>query len=142
MPSRTERWIILLLRVVVGAVFIYAAFSKILNPSAFANDIDNYRMLPYLLVSLMAIVLPWLELLCGFLLVFGKWLRGSSFIIIAMNIVFIIAIGSAIARGLDITCGCFSAAGEGTKVGVSRLVQDILLLGAGVMIYWRTGSDD
>ena len=142
MPNRTESWIILLLRVVVGAVFIYAAISKILNPSAFANDIDNYRMLPYLLVSLMAIVLPWLELLCGFLLVFGKWLRGSSFIIIAMNILFIIAIGSAIARGLDITCGCFSADGEGTKVGVSRLVQDILLLGAAGVIYWHTESAD
>lgn len=118
-------------------MFIFAAIGKIWNPPAFANDIDNYRMLPYLLVSLMAVILPWLELFCGLFLIFGKWLKGSSLIIVAMNVVFIIAIGSAMARGLDITCGCFSATDEGTKVGTLRLVEDILLLGAAGVIYWR-----
>jgi len=142
MQNKNVRWIVLLLRMLVGSVFVYAAIGKIWNPQGFANDIDNYRMLPYLLVSVMATVLPWLELLCGFFLIFGKWLRGSSLIIIVMNLIFIVAIGSAIARGLDITCGCFSATGEGTKVGVTRLVEDILLLGAAVVIYLRANVDD
>ena len=130
-------WIVLALRWFLAAVFIYAGVGKILNPAAFAEDIDNYRMLPYLLVTIMAAIMPWLEVLCGLLLIFGKWLKGATLLLIAMNFVFIIAIGSALARGLDISCGCFAVSDDGIKVGYKRLLEDVVFLVAAAIIYYR-----
>jgi putative oxidoreductase len=136
--DKTRQGITLILRWYVGLVFIYAAAGKIWNPGIFAADIDNYRLLPYLLVTLMAAVLPWVELICGLLLVAGRRLQGASLVVIAMNVVFILAIGSAMIRGLDITCGCFAVTAEGARIGIARLLEDIFLLSATAMIYVRS----
>jgi len=127
----------LFLKWIVAAIFIFAGISKILNPAAFARDIDNYRLLPYFLVTIMAIILPWLEVLCGIFLIFGRWRKGAAFILLFLTFIFLIAIGSAVARGLDISCGCFSMTIEGTKVGYTRLAQDIVLFGVIVLINFR-----
>lgn len=126
----SKKWdrFILLLTWLVAAIFIFAGASKILNPGAFARDIDNYRLLPYLLVTIMAVILPWLEVLCGVFLIVGKWKKGAAFILLVLTFMFLIAIGSAVARGLDITCGCFSNTIEGTKIGYTRLIEDGILL--------------
>ena len=137
MKQKIWGWITLAVRLILAAVFIYAAVSKIKDPVTFSREIDNYQMLPYILVSLMAVILPWLELFCGLLLVLGKGLRGASLILIAMNIVFIIAISSALARGLDISCGCFGA-GASEKVGLLKIAEDILFLVGALFIYYRT----
>ena len=121
-------------RIVLGGVFIFAAIGKIINPTEFAEDIDNYRFLPYMFVVLLSIALPWIELLCGILLLWGKWLKGSSFILIVLNIVFIIAISSAMIRGLNIDCGCFSLAGP-AKAGISRLLEDIVFLAMAIIVF-------
>ncbi len=130
-----KKMLLLMSRFILGAVFIFAAVGKIYNPAAFAGDIDNYRMLPYILVTLMAVVLPWIELICGVLLISGKWLKGSSFIVIIMNIMFIVAIASAMARGLDIDCGCFSVGSSASRVGMVRLIQDFLWLALAVIVF-------
>lgn len=129
--------VFVILRVILGAMFIFAGATKIGDPAAFANDIDNYRMLPYVLVSLMAIILPWVEIIAGLLLVTGKLLHGASFTLIVLNVVFIIAISSALARGLDINCGCFSMEGTSSQVGVVRLFEDVIYLSMAVVIYLR-----
>jgi len=127
--------LLLILRFILGVVFIAASVNKIKEPVAFADSIDNYRMLPYVLVSLMAIILPWVELIVGLLLIVGRWLKTSSLIVIALNIVFIVAISSAMIRGLDIECGCFSVKGNGVQVGVLRLVEDFVFLTMAFIIY-------
>lgn len=133
---RSKSWdrLILLLRWFVAAIFILAGISKILNPDTFARDIDNYRLLPYLLVTIMAIILPWLEVSCGIFLIVGRWKKGAAFTLLILTFMFLIAIGSAIARGLDITCGCFSMTIEGMKVGYTRLVEDVVLFGLIILI--------
>lgn len=127
--------LIIILRVFLGAVFILAGAGKVVNPSAFAEDIDNYRMLPYVFVTFLAIVLPWIEICAGILLVFGKFLYGAGFTVIVLNIVFIIAISSALARGLSIDCGCFSLGTGAAKVGLLRLVEDFIFLAIAVYIF-------
>jgi len=117
----------LLLKWLIAALFIFAGISKILDPATFARDIDNYRLLPYLLVTLMAVILPWLEVLCGIFLIIGSWKKGAAFTLLVLTFMFLIAISSAFARGLDITCGCFSMTLEGTKIGYTRLIEDIIL---------------
>jgi len=127
--------LILILRIFLGAVFIIAGAGKILNPTEFAHDIDNYRILPYILVTLMAVILPWVEFIVGLLLVFGRFLYSSSFIVMGLNLVFIIAISVAIARGLDIDCGCFSLKAGASKVGVLRLVEDVIFFIIAAVIF-------
>ncbi|MDZ7724955.1 MAG: MauE/DoxX family redox-associated membrane protein [candidate division KSB1 bacterium] len=96
------------------------------------NDIENYRLIPPLVIKLTAIVLPWLELVCAVLLILNRWVRPTALILIGLNIVFMAAISSALIRGLDIECGCFSG---DSNVGVMRLVEDAVLLAAAVLLY-------
>jgi uncharacterized membrane protein YphA (DoxX/SURF4 family) len=117
-----------LLRLGLGAIFIYASLDKIAHPAAFATAIGHYRMLPYFLVALMAAMLPWLELLCGLALILNRWTAGAALLIAGMNMIFIIAIATAMARGLDISCGCFSTGGAGSRVGLARLTEDLFFL--------------
>ena len=78
---------IFLIRLVLAAVFIYAGVIKIANPSGFVENIDNYQILPYLLVTIVALILPWVEVITGLALIFGRWLHGASTLIILMNVV-------------------------------------------------------
>jgi uncharacterized membrane protein YphA (DoxX/SURF4 family) len=137
MRTENRNRLILLLKWLVAAIFIFAGISKLLNPATFARDIDNYRLLPYLLVTLMAIILPWLEVLCGIFLIVGSWKRGAAFVLLVLTFMFLIAISSAIARGLDISCGCFSMTLEGTKIGYTRLIEDVILFAIILLINLR-----
>ncbi|MCU0643046.1 MAG: DoxX family membrane protein [bacterium] len=137
MKIKTWDNLFLIVRWLIAAIFIFAGITKILNPENFARDIDNYRMLPYLLVTIMAIILPWLEILCGIFLIIGKWEKGAAFMLLILTMMFLIAMSSAIFRGLDITCGCFAMTAEGTKVGMTRLIQDSILFGIILIINLR-----
>ena len=102
-----------ILHVIVGAVFIYAGALKVLDPVQFANDIDNYKSLPWFVSVRLALYLPWLEILCGVALVFRFLYRGGLSILTALILVFIGATIAAKVRGLDISCGCFGHASQG-----------------------------
>lgn len=140
LKSDSMKWMFLALRWFIGALFIYAAIAKIANPMAFAAQVDNYRLLPYFWVTLVAAILPWLELACGLLLIFGKWLPGTTLVLVILNLAFLIAIITALAKGLDISCGCFSVGGEGTRIGIKKLIENILLSLATIAIYWHVLS--
>jgi putative oxidoreductase len=101
-----------ILDLVIGGVFIYAGVTKILDPVQFANDIDNYKSLPWFVSVRLALYLPWLEILCGIALVFRFLYRGGLSILTALILVFIGVTVAAKVRGLDITCGCFGHASE------------------------------
>ncbi len=107
MAGRAEKVIILMLRVIVGGVFICAGVLKAIDPAHFAKDVDNYRILPFVGSAAVALYLPWVEIIAGAALAMGVWHRGASLVIGGMLVTFFIAISSAWARGLDITCGCF-----------------------------------
>lgn len=114
----------LLFRLVVGVVFITASIYKIAEPELFAKSISYYKALPLGLVNIMAIVMPWLELFTGVMLILGIFTRSNAFLIAVMLLIFIVAISQAIARGIDISCGCFRPEG-GEKVGLGLLGRDI-----------------
>lgn len=120
-------YIILFLRLFVGGVFIYASIDKIAHPAQFAHAIENYRILPHFIVNILAIILPWIELVSGLLLVSGVWRGASALVISGLLTMFIIAIMAGLARGLDITCGCFTTTG-GEKLGLSLILRDVILL--------------
>jgi len=135
MKNRKWDYFILIVCWLVAVTFIFAGVGKIINPAHFAEDINNYRMLPYLLVTILAVVLPWLEVLCGLFLIIGFWRKGAALILLALSFIFFIAISSAMIRGLDISCGCFAVSPEAIKIGYKRLVEDFILFGMILMIY-------
>ncbi|HBA88654.1 MAG TPA: DoxX family protein [Geobacter sp.] len=125
--SLLKRYLPAAVRISLGAVFIYAALPKIADPAAFAGSVAAYRILPYFGSYLAAAVLPFLELICGMLLVCRWRVKTAALIIAAMNLLFIAALASAIARGLDIDCGCFRQGGAKTSPWLA-LGRDVLFL--------------
>src|SRR5579863_2220657 len=82
---KTRRWVVLILRVALAAVFIYAAWSKLRQPwLLFAMAIDAYGLLPQWAVMTLARVLPWFELALGMLLLTGLWLRHTAIVASAL----------------------------------------------------------
>jgi uncharacterized membrane protein YphA (DoxX/SURF4 family) len=124
-------------RLALAGVFIAAAGPKIRDPAGFAKSIFNYQLLPDAAINPLAIFLPWLELFAAVALVVLPVLRrGALWLIAAMTVVFIGAIGSAMARGIDIDCGCFSTTGQGMRTGWLHELLDVALLGL-CFILWR-----
>ena len=97
----------LLLRLGLGALWIYAGVMKLRDPQQFFEDVRNFKITGWDLSMLIAIYLPWLETVVGAALVSRRWSAGASTLSGIMALVFLGAIASAWARGLDITCGCF-----------------------------------
>ena len=68
-------------RIGAGGVFIWAGLLKILGPLEFAQNIANYRVFSRDLSFLIALVLPWVEVLCGILVILGVFRSGSSLLL-------------------------------------------------------------
>jgi putative oxidoreductase len=124
-----------LLRVALGVVFIVASLDKIQNPEAFATTIANYRLLPYKFINGIAIVLPWLEVVTGTFLVLGVWIRASTMIVWGLLFTFSTAISQALARGLDISCGCFTTNAAAERMSLWTLIWDLLWLSWGILVW-------
>jgi putative oxidoreductase len=125
-------YLILIARLVLGYIFITFGISKIADPAGFAQEINNYGMLPKPFLNIAALIMPWLELICGILIVFGVKLRANSVIVSGLLIVFIVAVAIAWSQGLDINCGCSSTNPQ--KVGLPKLASNTGLLVLSVLI--------
>jgi uncharacterized membrane protein YphA (DoxX/SURF4 family) len=131
--------VVLLARLIVGVVFIYASLDKIAHPGDFAEAIGNYHVLPWGLENLLGLTLSWLELLLGLCLIFGIMVDGAALLSASLLVVFILAISQALLRGIDIECGCFKVSTPGEKVGLKRIIEDFVYLGLTLLILFRKG---
>ncbi len=125
-----NRKILTILRLTVAAAFIVASWEKILYPDAFADIVEGYKLLPIAVVPLVAVWLPWTELIAGVVLVVGAWTRAIGLLFSGLTVVFIVGIIQALARGIDIQCGCFSLDPEAAARSWASLWQEFLLLAA------------
>ncbi len=104
------RGVRLALRLLLAAVFLYAAYTKLRQPwLLFAMSIDSYQLLPQWAVLFVARTLPWMELLLGLLLASGYVLPYAALATSAQLLVFFSIMARAYAKGLGIDCGCFGA---------------------------------
>ena len=124
-------WCVLsrILDFVLAGIFIYAGALKAFDPVQFANDIDNFKLLPWPVSVALAFYLPWLEIFCALGLVFRFLYRGALSILSASIMVFTLAIIAAKVRGLDITCGCFGHASQHWSFP-SHLATNLAILAA------------
>jgi uncharacterized membrane protein YphA (DoxX/SURF4 family) len=127
-----RKYAILLLRVTIGAVFLYAAYTKLRDPWAlFAMSVDSYKILPEWAVLVVARSLPWFELALGVVLISGIALRHASAVAAALLGVFFTLMIVSYARGLTIDCGCF---GPGEALGPKTLLRDGTLLSLAIVL--------
>lgn len=120
-------WFIRVLRVILGALFLWAGLSKMPQPENFARTIDAFNLLPQILILPAAIILPWVEFFNGLSLLLGVKTRLSAWVCLSLLCVFAIALGITLARGInDIPCGCF---GSGTDDTLSTaLIRNVVLI--------------
>ncbi len=126
MKQNIQNGIVLLFRIVLGVMFIYASWDKIAYPAEFAKQVGYYQVLPFGLENIMAIVLPWMELITGLCILGGLLVDGAVVISMVMMLVFILAVSQAMLRGIDITCGCFKLSTDSEKLGLDIIIRDIV----------------
>ena len=101
-------WVVLIIRIAIGAIFIVAGVSKIGHADAFAAQMAGFRWpLPQAVIGPAAIALPYLEVLLGGYLIVGLFTRTAAWIAVALLLLFDAAIASAVVRGMHVSCGCF-----------------------------------
>ena len=102
-------WFDLVLRWLLGCLFVYASFHKIMDPAGFAKIIYGYDLFPAASINLIAIVLPYIELTAGLALILGIYPRAAAVILSGLLVAFILAISINAIRGHEFDCGCFSS---------------------------------
>ncbi|MGD1045196.1 MAG: MauE/DoxX family redox-associated membrane protein [Bacteroidota bacterium] len=120
--------LILLVRIFLGGVFVVASLDKIMDPNTFANSILQYKVVGPTLAMCTATILPSLELLCGLSLIIGIYPRGCALLITIMLVGFTILVASALLRGLDISCGCFTQDPNVNKIGYQKILENCGLI--------------
>lgn len=113
----------------LGGVFLAAALPKLADPAGFALAVHQYRLLPWQVVNIAAIYLPWLELTCAGALVFiPKARRAVLWMVAGMLGVFTFAMFLAIVRGVAVPCGCFGGDGKDDPAGWMNILRNVGLV--------------
>jgi len=134
------RWLCVL---ALAGLFVYAGVVKGLRPGVFLGDVESYRLLPYRAAWAVAFYLPPLEIVCGVGLLFGASRGAAAWLLAGLMLVFLVALGAAWARGLEIACGCFGGAGgSGATNYLWLVVRDLLILGGlGLLLGLERGRE-
>jgi len=132
--SDIRKYLEIIIRLVLGFIFLYASLDKIIYPQKFAEVIYNYRLMPIELLNICAIIVPWVEAFIGVSLLIGSRVDVSAFMLSVITFFFILMIISAIVRGLNIECGCFSLDAEGSLVSWKRVIEDVFILVGGIFL--------
>ena len=121
-----------LCRLALGAIWIWAGIAKAVDPLATLRSVRAYELLPEQAAQLVAFGLPFFEIGLGGLLLAGVAVRPLALVSLGLLAVFMLAVGSAWARGLNIDCGCFGAGGV-RGAYLQELLRD---LGFGLPAAW------
>ena len=124
------------IRIALGSLFLYSSLPKIRHPYDFLSDVYSYEIVGRQLGLLVAMVLPWAELLTGICLLGGIFVGGALLMSIGMAVMFTFVISWALYQGLNISCGCFGSGTE--KITYLTLIRAIGILLASCLAYGIT----
>jgi len=145
MEMRTDEKVALVLRVLMGAWFVYAGGLKIFGTGldGFVTDIGNYKLVPPQLAVAAAYIVPWAEVVAGICFMLGVLRKGAWWVMLGLVLAFTVSVGSAWWRGLDISCGCL---GGTEKISYWRKAAEFALyfatLGYLAWVEWRPGKNE
>ncbi len=129
--DQVRPWLALAARLVLGGVLVVAGVLKVPDPAAAVRAVRAYRLLPEAVVGPVAFGLPAVEVLVGLALIAGVLVRTAAVAAALLMVVFLVGVGSAWARGLQIDCGCFGGGGQvaaGDTAYPAEVVRDTALL--------------
>ena len=135
------------LRLIVAGVLLYAGVKKVWMPLEFARLLKEYHLLPDQILNLVAVILPWAEVICGLCFLSGLWLMGAALLLSGMNTVFAFAIACRAWLIMSETgvnffdlrfdCGC----GFGVVYVPTKILENLLLVGVGLIILFSRWKD-
>lgn len=99
-------------RLILAALLAWAGILKALDPAAFAEAIQGFRLTPVPVAAALALYLPWLELLLAAGLLLPRWRSGALLVTTALFAAFTVLWAITWLRGLDPACGCFGGGGH------------------------------
>ena len=129
----THPCLALLLRLYIAGLFVYAGMYKINYTAEFAETIASYRLVPYWGVNLMAITLPWIELISGILLICGIRVRSTLVVVGLLLVAFTVGIAVNLIWKSPIACGCFQTLDD--PISWKTLVRDLLWIAMVIHVY-------
>ena len=118
---------IAILRIYISLVFILSGLEKINDLNGFAQSIENYKILPIAFVNIFAIIIPWIEVVTGALLLLGISIKENSLILLVLLLIFTIALIIALAKGLNINCGCQGSI-YAQRISIAKILENISLI--------------
>ena len=125
-----------IIRLALGCLFLYSSLHKIRQPYDFLSDVYSYELVGPKLGMIVAMTLPWLELMVGISLIGGIFTGGALLASAAMGAMFTFVLSFALYRGLDITCGCFSSGGG--LISYSTVIRASVILLLSIVAYIGT----
>ena len=119
-----------IVRLILGLMFLVAGVMKITDPVGFFSDLLSYRVaFPEIFLRMVAVGLPWLEVITGLGLILNFWPETIRPIVAVPCLIFVLMLGQAVIRGIDLNCGCF---GSGGRNWFER--PDVALVRAGFLL--------
>ena len=134
-----NKFILFIFRLIVGGFFIWAGALKVVDPLDFTRNISNYQIFSEGISFFLAIILPWIEIVCGFFLITGIFRQASAFLISFFLLLFILLVLVTIARGINIDCGCFGSLSR--SVDFKLVFVDGILFFLSLIIFLRSQQE-
>jgi uncharacterized membrane protein YphA (DoxX/SURF4 family) len=114
-----------LLRLGLAAVWLVSGAIKVSDPGQFYAAVQAYQIFGAGLASLIAAVVPFLEIALGLLILAGLGTRVVAVLSGLLLLAYIAGVAQSWARGLNIDCGCFGGGGQ-IAAGQTHYGQEIL----------------
>ena len=137
--AASSSWLTIRVQFVLAAVFVVAGFGKIADPPGFAHEIHNYALVPGVAINAMALLLPWVEVVCGLALFVGVARRSAARVLGVLLVVFILALSINLVRGRPVDCGCFGTS-KVEKTQAQRLADMKWAIGRDVLFLLLVGQ--
>lgn len=123
MQSKT--WGQLILRLIIGGILIFAAITKIIHPQEFYISVLSYHLIGATLSKIVALWLPWIELLAGVGILSTIWFLANLRLAQLMFAGFTVILIVTLFRGISTDCGCFGSIAS--KISWLHVLGDVVL---------------
>jgi len=129
-------WIAAFLRIACGLILVWASQDKLGNAEKFSRVVENYHVLPFLMIPLAAVVIPWLEFFTGMGLALGLRWRGAALMFCLLMAIYTISLSWNLLHGVEMNCGCFSMDST-EKITSWTVLRDGCFLTMGIFVLAR-----